>query len=233
MIKTSTRKYVTTLAKQIEEAKQLIAEIYAICKRLGYAKNVADMASKYTGGASAAYWEEELETPTCSTECGFIYDIFIASGLKSLGDGAYRIAFQYKDVVIKIATEEDFNGCQNAFELRQYKNMLKNDVKYLALPLLGSMKIRGETILFYPIAKIGYSGDSVKRFDTLEETFCDMHSGNYGTFMGMVFATDFGGHENEDYKNNSLKLSAAQKKKAEKVLRPFFELKKKTLKRNA
>lgn len=235
-----TRKYITSVSRQIVELKKIVAEIFTICKRLEYADSLEDMSYKCDNGnwrhqnpeTAKQQDSNEYSDRPYDQACDFIYDMFIGNGLTILGGGAYRNAYGYKDLVFKISTD-DSEGCPNTFELRQYKNMLKSNIKYLALPMLGSMKVNHERVLIFPLADIGSRGKgklNKQRMKDLHCTFSDMHSGNYGTFMGLVFATDFGGHDGDDFKGNDIDLLPAVKKSADKLLAPFFRLQKKTLK---
>jgi len=222
-MKTPTKKYVTNIADQVKELKEVLADVYAICRRIAEVDSVMSML--YT------HHNAEMDSEAGCTPTGnraFVMDIFNAHGLEYLGDGAYRATGGFKDLVFKA----DGGNDDNDTEFRQYKNMLKTNIKYLAIPLLGKMRVKHETILIYPKADIGNSGkgrDNTWRFDELESHFCDMHSGNYGTYMGMVFATDFGGHDGNDFKGQNVTIPQAKLEKFDKVLAPIFELQKKTL----
>jgi hypothetical protein len=223
-MKSPSKKYITNILTQVEELKEILIDVSNICRRIVDVDNMYDLLYMYDQTLMDDRAGVKLEGKRA-----FVRDIFDAHDMSVLGDGAYRVTGGYKGLVFKAA---GVSCDDNDVEFRQYKNMLRTNMKYLAIPLLAKMTIRNNTILIFPKADIGEQGKgavNIWRFDELESNFCDMHSGNYGTFMGMVFATDFGGHDYNYYKGHNVSIPEAKRKKFDKVLAPIFELQKKTL----
>jgi hypothetical protein len=180
-------------SKEIQEATKLITTFVEICYNLKSLKQ--------------SFLADFLENKKLAKR----------HGLKLLGSGAYRVAYQYNNIVIKIHRRE---GCEHEIleEVENWNRIKKirvPHVKALFNPILynGVIKCKTNldnhdhhfsispyvTPLYGNIKKVNKMYKLVQRFAGF--LFSDDHSGNFGILNGLPVIIDYQNDDIDCYSN--------------------------------
>ena len=234
----------------LTKISRLKYDMFHAMREIGSLANIGKCYKDYLG--------KLVDSPKLATrKGGKLRSILEKYNLKFEGIGAFRLAFSRDGLVAKVP--HNYNAgdweyfeqvgrrfvCANQTELKVYRNILRTPAKYFAIPILAAFKLnRKDVCLIFPkVEQLGDKDDEAD-FDSTRKTildyiFTDMHSSNYGVFMGTYFATDFGGHD-EPTGPNRLKVKRAlynegieefqdQQRDLKKRLSSIFKLQKSTL----
>lgn len=158
--------------------------------------------------------------------------------LQYLGSGAYRVAFKYKDIVVKVTRHED--STYNVLSEVETWNSIRKDkrtyIKALFNPILhhGLIKVKycGDTVehaysispyvtpLLGNTKTVNSTYKTIRKFADL--LFCDCHSGNYGIIDGLPVIIDYQEdeidmHQTKDASNHIKNLLQEHYKKIKKL----------------
>jgi hypothetical protein len=150
------------------------------------------------------------------------------NGLKLLGAGVYRVAYRYKNLVIKIH-QNMYNSEDIIDEVYSWEKVRKfrlNSIKALFNPILthGRVEVNVDDEKHYhyysisplvtPLMGNKNKTDKIYKLarNFADILFCDSHCGNYGIVNGMPVIIDYQDHDLEMVKNNIFNYIHTDKK---------------------